>query len=193
MKTKFYSLLLFGVIFLISYESVFACLCVYIENPSAEFVVGQHAKAVAVFSGEVIESDIVKVKFKIEKVWKGDVGDELEMSTGGKKINDDLYNLPSSCDYGFHKSEKYLVFAYGNDFDDMKATKCNLTNESKRAEKTEKILDDFFGSVKKNRKTKFNFSSKFSVYNLLAESFSSFKKSSPGLTNKFCSKRYCLS
>ena len=182
MKRKFYLLLFLGFVFFVSYNDVFACRCVYVENPSPEFVVSQRAKAIAVFSGEVIESDIEKVKFKIEKVWKGDIGSELQMSTGGKKIDKDLYQLPSSCDFDFYKAEKYLVFAFGNDLDNMKATKCNLTNQLKKAEMTEKILEDFFGAEKEKQKLDVIFSAPFSIHNLLAEISSFPVKSSFGLT-----------
>ena len=148
MRRFFYFLAAFGIIFFISGQNVLGCRCAYVQKPAPEFVAEQRSKALAVFSGEVLATDFEKVRFKIQKIWKGEIKDELQMSTGGKKINDELFELPSSCNYNFQKGEKYLVFAFGDSFDEMKATKCNLTNKLDKAKETEKILDSFFPEEK---------------------------------------------
>lgn len=91
------------------------------------------------------------------------------MSTGGKKIREDLFQLPSSCDYNFYKSQTYLVFAYGNDFEDMKATKCNLTNELKKAENMQRFLNELIEIKKKSRTSESRFlnSFNFTIYSSL--------------------------
>jgi hypothetical protein len=96
-------------------SEVFACRCVSDSNEiktDVEKVLFKKNvdKAQAIFSGEVIEIDSHRVKFKVEKVWKGDVGKEFVMSTGTLKLegNDEMR---SSCDYEFEKGKSYLVFA----------------------------------------------------------------------------------
>lgn len=169
MKKKFYSTLLFGIIFLSAYQSSLACRCFYDENPSLEYISEGYGKAIAVFSGEAVKTEIDKVKFKINQVWKGEIGDELVMSTGGKKIRDDLFQLPSSCDYNFQESRTYLVFAFGTDLEDMKATKCSLTNELKKASNTERLLNELVESKKKSQISQNGFLShfKFTAYSPL--------------------------
>lgn len=160
MKKKFYSCLFFGLTFLLSCQSSLACGCGYIENPSSKQVSENYEKAVAVFSGEVIESEFEKVKFKINSIWKGEIGDELIMSTGGKKTREGWFQY-STCDYNFDKSQSYLVFAFGKNFENMKASVCSLTRELKSAEKTQRLLDELFERKKKVQISENNFLNSF--------------------------------
>ena len=67
--------------------------------------------AVAVFSGEVIELQENKVKFKVDKIWKGELVDEIVMVIQLKK--DDGRYVRTSCDYYYEIGEKLLIYAYG--------------------------------------------------------------------------------
>lgn len=108
--------------------------------------------ALAIFSGEVIELDALKLKFKIDKLWKGELGDEIVMSTGAKIIGDKTHGL-SSCDYRFKKGEKYLVFAYSSRHEDvaeMQARECTRTKVLRYAEQEMVSLDELVPHEKKN-------------------------------------------
>jgi hypothetical protein len=99
-------------------------------------------EAFAVFSGEVVESGWLKVKFKVDKVWKGDIGDEIEMSTGVKDNGDGTFTT-YSCDYrSFKQGEKYLVFTQGKSLADMTVHSCSRTKPLALAEQEMKNLDD---------------------------------------------------
>lgn len=82
--------------------------------------------ASAVFSGEVVALDTFMVKFKVDKLWKGDFSDEITMSTGAKDNGDGTYTS-SSCDYNFKLGEKYLVYAQG-----ASRKRCRRTNVLER-------------------------------------------------------------
>src|SRR3712207_1479695 len=82
------------------------CVCFDMpEKPSPErareMLVKDYKEAFAVFSGEVVALDNFRVKFKVEKLWKGDFGDEVTMSTGAKENGDGTFTT-SSCDFSFH-------------------------------------------------------------------------------------------
>ncbi|HEV2881973.1 MAG TPA: hypothetical protein VGX24_11900 [Pyrinomonadaceae bacterium] len=103
--------------------------------------------AAAVFSGKVVEADKFKLKFKVNKVWKGEVGKEFVMSTGAKEYEDGSYST-SSCDYSFERGEEYLVYAYPVDPDthpgstDLQARQCTRTRLAKQAKQEMKELDE---------------------------------------------------
>ena len=108
-------------------------------------------EAFTVFTGEVVELDTFKVKFKVDKIWKGGFGDEIVMRTGAVVNGDGTYNS-SSCDYSFKRDEKYLVYAYGDTAAEMQARACTRTRESGRAEQEIKDLDEVWPHEKRNRK-----------------------------------------
>ena len=92
------------------------CVCAgLLEKPIPEqaraLLVKDYNGAIAVFSSEVVVVDTFKVKFKADKVWKGDFGDDVTMSTGAQDNGDGTYTS-SSCDFNFKLGEKYLVYAY---------------------------------------------------------------------------------
>jgi hypothetical protein len=134
-----------------------ACVCALsAEKPTAEqaraALVKDFNDALAVFSGEVIARDTFKVKFKLDKVWKGDFGDELVMSTGTKDEGNGMISV-SSCDYTFQVGEKYLVFAYGTSVETMQAQKCTRTQPLRSAEQEMKDLDEVWPHEEKGRGT----------------------------------------
>lgn len=70
-------------------------------------------KATSVFTGEVVSVDLLKVKFKVDKIWKGEEANEITMLTLNKLYTDGTLTV-SSCNYRFDKGVKYLIYAYGN-------------------------------------------------------------------------------
>ena len=111
-------------------ETAIACSCdlpgIDTEEKFRAVVATSLNGANAVFSGEVVEMDTFTVKFKIEKVWKGNFKDELIMITGVERAEDGS-DVSSTCDYDFELHKKYLVFAYGAK-DKLKASKCSWTS-----------------------------------------------------------------
>jgi len=93
--------------------------------------------AVAVFSGEVIELEENKAKFKVDKIWKGDLVDEIVMVIQLKKDNG-IY-VRTSCDYHYELGEKYLVYAYGTS-DELNAHGCTRTTGFKNVERFEEEM-----------------------------------------------------
>jgi len=133
-----------------------ACLCVV----SPERATPEQARAAlvkdfngafAVFSGEVVGGDTFTVKFKVDKIWKGQFGDEIEMPTGAQKHGDDTYST-NSCDYSFRRGEKYLVFAYGDSAAEMRAHSCTRTRAAAHAAQDIKDLDDVWPHERRNGK-----------------------------------------
>jgi len=106
-------------------------------------------EAAAIFTGEVVALDALQVRFKIDKLWKGDFGDEITMSTGAKEIEGGKYAI-SSCDYSFTPGESYLVFAYGLEPDKLQAHACTRTSPLKNAERQMEQLDGVWPHQKRN-------------------------------------------
>ena len=107
--------------------------------------------AFAVFTGEAVGLDNFKVKFKVDKIWKGSFGDEIVMGTGAVDNGDGTFTS-TSCDYQFKRGEKYLVFAYGDSAADMKATSCTRTQGESHAGQEIEDLDEVWPHEKRNRK-----------------------------------------
>ena len=82
-------------------SSAIACSCERPLTPSEAI-----ESAVAVFSGKVIDDDAGfpwrKVKFSVERFWKGSLEENIIISTG---------SLGANCGYPFEKGERYLVYA----------------------------------------------------------------------------------
>jgi len=113
---------------------------------------------VAVFSGEVIELEENKVKFKVEKLWKGDLVDEIMMVIQLKK-GDGKY-VRTSCDYQYELGEKLLVYAYENE-GELTTYQCTRTTSFRNKELVEqeiKGLDEIrlpdVRNIKPTRKNK---------------------------------------
>lgn len=143
---------------LVASDAALGCVCFGMpEKPTPEQararLVKDFHEAFAVFSGEVIALDRFKVKFKVDKLWKGDFGDEIIMSTGAKDNGDGTYTT-SSCDYHFKLGEKYLVYAYGVSVEEMQAHVCTRTSTLNYVEQEMKELDEVWSHVNKNEKPK---------------------------------------
>lgn len=136
---------IFLILFVISVVSTFACVCALPEKMESDSAFSKAARkqfdsAIVVFTGEVSDWQMTQVTFKLEKVWKGDIKNDYQMSTGTRKIDNERW-MSSSCDYSFQKGEKYLVFAYKTDKGDVQAYDCSLTQKLKNAERTIRFLD----------------------------------------------------
>jgi hypothetical protein len=137
------------------------CECVPppLEKPSAAessaALVKDFNGAAAIFSGKLVEADRLKLKFKVDKVWKGDVGKEFVISTGAKRYDDESY-VTSSCDYNFKLGEKYLIFAYPVNPDlhpgstDLQARECTRTKLLKDAHQDIEMLEQIQPVVWRN-------------------------------------------
>jgi hypothetical protein len=97
------------------YNNAFGCVCPTIGASSEQEKASRlkdFKSAAAIFTGEVIELEENKVKFKVEKIWKGESVDEIIMVIQLKK--DDGRYVRTSCDYYYELGKKYLVYAYDN-------------------------------------------------------------------------------
>ena len=80
----------------------------------------------AVFTGEVtkIEPNTatkfggVEITLQVKKVWKGDIGEQVEVRTAGSS---------AACGYNFVKGETYLVYADRDQADPMRVSLCSRT------------------------------------------------------------------
>jgi hypothetical protein len=128
------------------------CGCIQMfEKPDAAMARAALVKAfndaTAVFSGKVVEAGRLKLKFEVDKVWKGEVGKEFVMSTGARQYDEETFST-SSCDYNFKPGEEYLVYAYPVDPDlhpgstDLQGRECTRTKLAKSAEQEMKDLDE---------------------------------------------------
>jgi hypothetical protein len=107
------TLLLIGLLFVLE-GIASACVCVELPNPTPEEVrkklTEEAGWASVIFSGEVYSVDMMEVKFKVGRVWKGENKKEITMSTGARSNEDGTISF-SSCDYEFKLGEKYIVYA----------------------------------------------------------------------------------
>jgi hypothetical protein len=120
MYKNFVILSVIAAVYLISGLNIFACDWakpqLIKDDKQFEAVLRKnYAQAVAVFTGEVISTNTKilgkkTVRFKIEKIWKGKVKNELEVSNGLRtlKVRTLKGGLSgrSSCDYLFESGEK---------------------------------------------------------------------------------------
>ncbi len=122
----------------------FGCVCELDPHPTPESIradrLSAFEKATVVFSGEVVAMDTLTVKFKVDKIWKGDEAKEITMLTGTKD-NGDGTIISSTCDYGFENEKQYLIYAYGP-MAELKTHKCSRTILLKDAETEMKGLDE---------------------------------------------------
>src|SRR5918993_2782538 len=111
-------------------RSVDACVCVGYSDVSGERqkreLQSEFDSARAVFVGELVAMNSLMLRFRVQSVWKGDVGVEVVMSSGSRASSDGLMTS-SSCDAGFSFGSAYLVFAEGETPETMKAHACSST------------------------------------------------------------------
>lgn len=145
MNKKNTILILFIVVYLISISNILACDWAppqKIEDPvKFQAILDlEYKDAVAVFLGEVVELKRTTAKFKVEKVWKGDLKDEFTMSNGTRTLDFGLQGR-NSCDYIVELNKKYLVFAFKSKYGDIYSTLPSLTDELNKAKRTLALLN----------------------------------------------------
>ena len=143
-------------IFLLAAGQASACLCPIQGPPEKESVKKAKTDAAAVFTGQVISVDAVKVEgpdanntfsnggvvfvlpkysrwvtLKVTRVWKGDVVSEIKMIAIG-----------TDCDFPFEAGKTYLVYAASTG-DTLAATSCSRTAliDAKNTRKEIKVLN----------------------------------------------------
>jgi hypothetical protein len=128
----------------VSADKALGCVCMLEPNPTPEKIRAERLKAfdkaANVFSGEIVILDRFTVRFRVDKIWKGPVSEEITMLTGMKDHGDGIFSS-SSCDYHFTKGEKYLVYAYGPP-EELKTHACSRTTLLKYAEEEMRGLDE---------------------------------------------------
>lgn len=120
--------------------ATFACSCPTIGQTSEQMKIGRLRDfngAAAIFTGEVIGLEENKVKFKVERIWKGDFVDEIVMVIQLKK--DDGRYVRTSCDYYYELGEKLLVYAYGNS-EELTTYQCTRTTPFKNTKLVEQEI-----------------------------------------------------
>lgn len=130
------------ILMLLSVESVSACWCQReIEDTEAKFraAVGEAVKqSNAVFVGEIMEQTRSRLRVKVVKVWKGEVGDQIILIT--HNWNDGDVGSIDSCAYPFEVGTRYLIYA-DKVRGELVASKCSRTQPVKEAERDLNELD----------------------------------------------------
>lgn len=110
-----------------------ACTCIVppeIRGDSEKHIKYEFDKSAAVFSGKVIRtskvknSNAVRVKFSVEKIWKGGKTKTVVVETGSSE---------GLCGYAFRVGKKYIVYARELDSKNLTTTRCTRTDEEKNA------------------------------------------------------------
>ncbi len=111
MKKSIYISLALALFVVASAEKSFACSCAASLEPEKKQVQQAFMNSRAIFSGEVLEinessadKNSLLVKFKVAKLWKGELKNEISITTNKES---------SMCGYGFEIGKKYLVYANG--------------------------------------------------------------------------------
>ena len=139
----------FCFLMLLFQENSFACSCaVAAPLPSLrKQVSGARKESKAVFSGKVVEvnrnaqSQFITVKFKVENSWKGNITQEVSITTG----------LGSGdCGYSFEVGKSYLVYAYGSNENSLQTNICQRTGSLTDSSKDIKMLGK--GTIKPLKK-----------------------------------------
>ncbi|MGI8494478.1 MAG: hypothetical protein ACR2L1_04085 [Pyrinomonadaceae bacterium] len=75
------------------------------------YFVKDYNRTIAIFTGKVVELDQFKVKFKVDKIWKGNISSEFIMSAGAVPTVNIPNGFTFDCDYQFELGKTYLVYA----------------------------------------------------------------------------------
>ena len=129
------------------FEDVIACWCT--KDPEetntpqklSAVVLKEFRKSSAVFTGEIVEWSKGKIRFKVNRIWKGDAAEEITLSyLYYVKENGETY--VDGCSYGsFKVGKSYLIYA--DVFEDvLQVYGCSRTQPLNEAERDMKILDD---------------------------------------------------
>ena len=121
-----------------------ACECPELANPTPEQVTkkltAEADRAEVIFSGEVLAVDVLKVTFKVERVWKGKQRDEITMASG-VGLTKEGHVRRTSCDFDFKAGEKYLVYARMKE-GELRTSQCTGTRRLEKAGTRIDFLDE---------------------------------------------------
>jgi hypothetical protein len=123
----------------LSVDIALGCVCFHPKKIKAERL-KDFRRASVVFTGEVVSLDTFRVKFKVDKIWKGQETVEITMLTGTTDLGNGT-TRSSTCDYRFNKGQSYLVVAYGPP-ENLRTYVCTRTGLLKDAEKEIKGFDE---------------------------------------------------
>jgi hypothetical protein len=142
MKKLSTTFLLIGLLFAI--EGIASvCVCIEHSTSTIEEVRKKLTKeadwASVIFSGEVLFVDMMEVKFRVDRVWKGEDKKEITMSTGARRTYGGI--SVTSCDYGFELGKKYIVYAKMIE-DKLQTAQCTGTRLYKDAGERVDFLDE---------------------------------------------------
>ena len=144
------TLIVFSLFTITKIPTAIACSCIRPGAPNEELV-----KSTAVFSGQVlsVNRDFLgygyKVKFDVEKIWKGVSGKTIVVSTGLGG---------GDCGFGFEEGKKYIVYAYGEN--SLNAGICSRTHLLTQADTDIAVLGEGMSPASEvGLNTKSNFSS----------------------------------
>ncbi|HMF62007.1 MAG TPA: hypothetical protein VK595_16615 [Vicinamibacterales bacterium] len=124
-----------------------ACPAVPPADPSGNYTDGDNElrtlvedalkHASAVFTGEAVSGDIFGTTLRVEKVWKGPIGDRVVMQYAAKTAEGPAI---SSCVFHFPVGHRYLVFAFAEPGGMMVAGSCGPSGSIDSVGKTLHIL-----------------------------------------------------
>lgn len=145
---------LVGLLFLLlCSESASACWCrreaLDTEKKFKAAVAKELRQSAVVFAGEAVERNRSGLRFRVERVWKGEAADEIVFRHEGESFDGREYFI-DSCALLFEVGKKYLVYAYrqGNE---LFVSKCSRTELFESAQKDVSELN----RLKPNAKNRF--------------------------------------
>lgn len=92
----------------------------------------------------------LRVRLKIERVWKGDLSEEIIIPAASIRLPDGS-TWRVSCDYTLEEGKKYLLYAYGAK-DKLRVSLCSRTKLLDEAEKDVEILNELLPVNEKARR-----------------------------------------
>ena len=114
---------------LLNFNSVLGCVCVPTTLPQ------KIEQAKSIFSGKVIGRTAIKIRFKVQKWWKGTSYYETFIHADSKVI--------TNCDISFKNGETYLVYAFRSSPENkLETNQCNGTKELAAAVEDLKMLGE---------------------------------------------------
>ena len=117
-----------------------ACGCVADLQGQPSHIRNEFQRAVAVFTAEAIEADLLRATFRVANVWKGKPEPELTIWTSSRMFPWGPL-LTTTCDWRFQKGRRYLVFGYGP-INQMKTSVCSPTATTEAAKPIIALLDE---------------------------------------------------
>ena len=132
------------VLILVGFEPAIGCWCarktLYTKDEFRGAVAKEFRLSSAVFSGEVTNKNQTQIKFKIAKVWKGSIVDEVMLSSE-YYVQEKGETLLVNCAYShFEIGKSYLVYA--DHFESrLQVNECSRTQLLNKAPQDIKELD----------------------------------------------------